>query len=211
MKLIDSVWKLLAILVLTALFVFLIGICICFLSETLCLRAHQYEIILTFVGIIGTFVVVTNFQQAQECKELAKKEIEGIKKNAQKQIEELVATQKLMSDFVLTSKEYIVANKIVQQNNLPNGQKTVWCLEYESDRHGCGFERVEVKIKSVSQENGNLKFIFMNEEHNELSWLAGKKYISIGEETLNIDNLECRFDNQSFNNWLLQLLKTKEY
>ena len=150
MKLIDSVWKLLAILVLTALFVFLIGICICFLSETLCLRAHQYEIILTFVGIIGTFVVVTNFQQAQECKELAKKEIEGIKKNAQKQIEELVATQKLMSDFVLTSKEYIVANKIIQQNNLPCNERAIWYLEYESNRNGYGFEKVEVKIKSVS-------------------------------------------------------------
>ena len=52
--------------------------------------------------------------------------------------------------------------------------------------------------------------VFMNEENNELSWLEGKKYISIGEETLNIDNLECRFDDQNFYNWLLLLLKTKE-
>jgi hypothetical protein len=176
-----------------------------------CLSGKQYEIILTFLGVIATFVVINNFRQAQESKELAKKEIEEIKKNAQKQIEELVATQKLMSDFVLTSKEYIVANKIIQQNNLPCNERAIWYLEYESNRNGYGFEKVEVKIKSVSlNENGDLMLVFMNEENNELSWLEGKKYISIGEETLNIDNLECRFDNQNFYNWLLLLLKTKE-
>ena len=66
-----------------------------------CLSGKQYEIILTFLGVIATFVVINNFRQAQESKELAKKEIEEY----EKYIEEYEPADEIIPDVVDVSRK----------------------------------------------------------------------------------------------------------
>ena len=208
----SSCSKLLVLLILCIVFVFLIDICICFLSETLCLQANQFEIILTFVGIIGTFIVVTNFQQVQDSKELAKKEIEEIKITTTKEIEQISQQYNLIKEFIVKSKEYIVAKKMVEQQNLPFDKKEVWHLEVIQNRAGIGkgFKRHEVRIECISLgERDELIWDFRNTENVKLD-LQNSILSAISIETIEIDDFECKFDDQEFINWLKVLLKSKQ-
>ncbi len=207
----SSFIKLLILLILSVLFVFLIGICICFLSESLFLHVSQFEIILTFVGIIGTFIVVTNFQQVHESKELAKKEIEEIKQKTTEEIHLITQQNNLIKEFVIESKEYIVAKKIVEQQRLPLEKKEIWYLEVMQYQEGLGkgFKTHEVKIELVSLDIHDALIWNFLDTNNEKLNICNCILSTIRLETLEIDDLECRFDNQSFRNWLKVLLKSQ--
>lgn len=211
-KITNSFSKLIVLLILCAVCVLLICICICFLSETLCLQANQFEIILTFIGIIGTFIVVTNFQQVQESKELAKKEIEDIKQKATDEIERVKRRQNFVNEFIFSSKEYILASKIIEEIKIADEDKTIFELDVIESSHGNerGTRTYKVKVKDVLPDNDDIKMSFINEDNREigsLSNLAIENLDSICLETLDIDPLKCQFDNPQFVNWLKFLLK----
>ena len=82
----NSFIKLLIILIVSVVSVFFVGICIGFLSDTLSLKSDQYDVILTFVGIIGTFVVISNFHQVEEIKQENANQIIEFEKSFQDKI-----------------------------------------------------------------------------------------------------------------------------
>ena len=163
-----------------------------------CLSGKQYEIIITFLGVIATFVVINNFHQVGKIKELA---IDEINKLEQK--------QKLIEELILSSKEYIVASKIVAQNHLAKHKKAIWSISVKSIRvQGNWEETLGVKIKSVSlDDNGEIIWSFTDIDDQEQSYLNNRVLVSIDEDTLDIEPHICYFDSPTFMNYLRILLK----
>lgn len=171
----------------------------------------EKDIIITFIGILATFVVINNFYQVEEAKVMAEKQINEISATAKKRIEEITEYKDVVEKLVISSKEYIVAMKIVQQNKISDKEKVTWKLTVKSKiTKGNWVETFDVKIKKVSLDNnGELKWCFMNVENKEASYLKDRDLVSICEETLDLKDLECNFDNSYFVSLIKIILDSK--
>ncbi|MGM9818694.1 MAG: hypothetical protein ACI30B_06920 [Paludibacteraceae bacterium] len=161
---------------------------------------NEKDIIITFIGILATFVVINNFYQVEEAKVMAEKQIKEMSVTAEKRIKEITKYEDIVKKLLISSKEYIVAMKIVQQNKISNEQKVIWKLTVKSKRiEGDWVETFNVKIKNVSLDgNGELKWCFMDVENIDASYLKDRDLVSIYEETLDLKDLECNFENSYF-------------
>lgn len=172
---------------------------------------NEKDIIITFIGVLATFVVINNFYQVEQAKVMAEKQINEISATAKKRIKEITKYEDIVKKLVISSKEYIVATKIVQQNRISNEQKVIWKLTVKSNRiEGDWVETFGVKIKEVSLDNNEeLKWSFIDVENKENPYLKDRNLVSIYEENLDLKDLECNFDNSYFVSLIKIMLDSK--
>lgn len=210
----NSFIKLLIILIVSVVFVFFVGICIGFLSDTISLKSNQYEVILTFVGIIGTFVVVSNFHQVEEIKQEYANQINEIKQSFQDKIKTIEKRHAIVEHLLQSTPEYKIAQKVVEQNKLTDVAKketftiTTHAKHIQSSDDSKWCQDVNVKIKNLSFNEEELVWKFLNYANE--SYPVDKNdilYIKMGDSFEGLE--ECSFNNPNFIT-ILKYLLSKE-
>lgn len=210
----NSFIKLLIILIVSVVSVFFVGICIGFLSDTLSLKSDQYDVILTFVGIIGTFVVISNFHQVEEIKQENANQIIEFEKSFQDKIKILEKRHAIVEHLLLSTPEYKIAQKVVEQNKLNDVTKketftiTIHAKHIQSSDDSKWCQDVNVKIKNLSFNEEELAWEFLNYANkdypvDDIDIL----YIKMGDILEGVE--ECSFYNPNFIT-ILKYLLSKE-
>ncbi|MGM9819057.1 MAG: hypothetical protein ACI30B_08790 [Paludibacteraceae bacterium] len=174
---------------------------------------NEKDIIITFIGILATFVVINNFYQVEKMETTTTRQIEEMKNTTIDQIKRMERKYKIMNKFMAAQKEVIVANKIVNQNKLPLSEKIIWTIVIEEKKgmnNTVWLSNCNAKIKKISLDaNNELKWEFTYENGDKIPFLEGKHLVSIYEDTLFDAPLECKLDNPLFIDFLKNLLKEK--
>ena len=199
----NSILKLLAILIVCAIFVFFIALCVGFLSDTLSLKNNQFEIILTFVGIIGTFVVISNFHQVEEVKNEYEKKIHELEESFQKRIKTIEQKHYIIEHLLKSAPEYKIAKKVVEQNKLKLPNRFIFDIAIPAPKiqtNGFIYKGVRITVAIINDEL-EWKFFDPQNENTEYNIdISEITYIKI-EEPFEYSE-ECLFNNRNFINIL---------
>ena len=114
----KSIKNIIEVLVESLLCVIAFVIIIWLLSLFDCLSGKQYEIIITFLGVIATFVVINNFHQVDKTEQKCLEQIEEQKQLFELEISEIRKTQNVLNHLLKTSSQYRIAKKVAEQNKL---------------------------------------------------------------------------------------------
>ena len=213
-KYLNSILKLLAILAICTIFVFFIALCIGFLSDTLQLKNNQFEIILTFIGIIGTFVVISNFHQVEEIKQNYANKTNELEESFRDKLKIIEQRYGIFEYLLSSTPEYKIAQKVVEQNKLNDVTKketftiTIHAKHIQSSDDSKWCQDVNVKIKNLSFNEEELAWEFLNYANKDYTVDESDiLYIKMGDSFEGID--ECSFYNPNFIT-ILKYLLSKE-
>jgi hypothetical protein len=163
------------------------------------LNGGEYKFVLSFIGIITAFVIVSNYAQYKNLKD----DFEKMKSDMDKQMR----AQKRVKNALEYDKKFIFAKKLFLQNELAEDKKDDFIVELKPNYVKCnGFYESTVKIKSVRVENNKLKLIFCNPEVN-LDDVICIRY----EDVFNSKNdYSCYIDDPKLTALIEYLTKRKE-
>lgn len=156
---------------LICIFAFVIIIWLLSLFDSL--SGKQYEIIITFLGVIATFVVINNFHQVGKAEQKCIEQIEEQKKLVEHEISEIRKTQNVLNYLLKTSSQYRIAQKVVEQNSLDVTEKFVFDIKVPAPKvkqteNNQWIRYQNVKIDKVVCYNDELQWTFLDINNNHL-------------------------------------------
>lgn len=173
-----------------------------FLAVTRCcegLIGRHFEIILTFVGIIGTFVVVTNFHQVENVKRDFK---EAVEENNQK-YRQFVEKYQPMLEVMRSSDEYRLATDMVSKK----GSRMSKCFIYYrcecTPQTPLAYRMESVYIKDMCYDDKGLCIKFVDENEKEYSFPGN---VILIKEEKSFDSKGIRLDNPMLQSFIRSML-----
>lgn len=171
------------------------------------LTGRHFEIILTFVGVIGTFVVITNFHQAEELKREFKEAIE----QTNKKFEDFDNDYRAALEGIKKSDEYLIAERIVKQIDITDSfSKDTWLIEQRVMQISPeAYTTIAVHIEDVSiNKDGKLTITFKDGQDHTYSYPNENiKSYRIG---VFYDSRECDLDNPILQSFIRSILNNKQ-
>lgn len=193
---------------LICIFAFVIIIWLLSLFDSL--SGKQYEIIITFLGVIATFVVINNFHQVGKAEQKCIEQIEEQKKLVEHEISEIRKTQNVLNYLLKTSSQYRIAQKVVEQNSLDVAKKFVFDIKVPApkvkqteDNQWICYQNV--KIDKVVCHEDELQWTFLDINNNHLV-IKTDNIISIRIEEFAEYCEECSFNDPYFIKLIKHLL-----
>ena len=173
-----------------------------------CLSGKQYEIVITFLGVIATFVVINNFHQIGIIEQKHIKQIAEQKHLVEQELKDIKDSQSMLIHLLKSSPEYKIAKRIIEQQKMDIQHRFVFKIAIPVPNvHNDGFMYKGVKIKSVTIVDNELEWLFMNPQNGDEDYFVDIStilYIKM-EEILEY-NEECSFKNPNFITILKYLL-----
>lgn len=169
---------------------------VCLSSLFSILDGKECEFVLSIIGIIATFIVISNYAQ-----------YDNIKKEVENRMASFEQFKRSFSFIIEKDKKFIFAQKLFLQNELAEDEKDEFIVKLKPNYVKCnGTYDATVKIKSISVENNKLKLISCNPEVNL------DNVICIGEEDVfNSENdYSCNINDPTLIAFIECLTKEKE-
>lgn len=165
-----------------------------------CLSGKQYEIIITFLGVIATFVVINNFHQIGIIEQKHFKQIAEQKQLVELELKDIKDSQGMLMHLLKSSPEYKIAKRVVEQHKLDIQHRFVFEIAIPVPNvHTNGFMYKGVKVKSVTIVDDELEWHFLNPQNGDEAYIVDTStilYIKM-EEILEYSE-ECSFKNPNF-------------
>lgn len=195
-------------LMLLAIISMLVMAILLFIIVNICqpLSGKHFEIILTFVGVIGTFVVVTNFYQAAELK----REFNDAVEDTTRKYVDFDNKYRAAVDGIKALDVYQIAEQIVRQTYINETEKELCHIYHKCPKpmiSNC-YQYSPVHIEKVEMHDDVVVITF--KESSEKFWKYPNDDIVALKFGGFFEPKECRLNNPMLQSFIRSMLKNKE-